>query len=253
MDKPRILILDIETQAALVETFGLWNQNIGIKQIRVPVRVICFAAQWWGKKKIMFHAEWLGGKEAMLQAAWDLLNKADYVVGWNSKKFDLPHLRGEFLVAGMKPPAPHKDVDLMLVAKRNFRLMSNKLDWYAQQLGVGSKIENGGMALWSTLSNPGSAKDLREAQKLMARYNKADVALTGELFDQMRPWANELNFGLFDDTDHVVCPSCGSDDLKREGYALTTAGKFQRRCCRDCGKWSRDAKRVATTPLRSIS
>lgn len=248
---PKILVLDIETAAAVVETFGLFKTTIGIGQIIDPVRVICFAAKWHGEDDMMFHAEWFKyGHEGMIRAAYDLINEADFVVGWNSKGFDMKHLKAEFLKYGITPPAPYRDIDLMLIAKKNFRLMSNKLDWYAQQLGIGSKVQNGGMSLWRTLARPDNRDELRAARKLMREYNEADVALTDELFTRMKGWIDGVNVGLYVDSDKPVCPNCGGD-VQRRGWAYTTAGKYRRFACGSCGKWSREPSRASTTDLRA--
>lgn len=247
---PKILVIDIETAAATVETFGIYKQNIGISQIIEPVRVICFAAKWVGDKNIMFHAEWQNSHEDMISAAYELINEADFVVGWNSKSFDMRHLKAEFLKYGYKPPAPYRDIDLMLIARKNFRLMSNKLNWYAQQLGVGAKVENGGYALWSALSRPSSDKELVKARKLMEKYNRGDVEITEKLFEKMRPWIDGVNVGLYVDSDKPVCVNCGSEHLQRRGWAYTTAGRYRRYECQGCGRWNRDSRRESTNDMR---
>ncbi len=48
----------------------------------------------------------------------------------------------------MFPPAPFKEIDLLTVAKGRFRFVSNKLDYVAQQLGLGKKTEHSGHELW---------------------------------------------------------------------------------------------------------
>lgn len=249
---PKILVLDIETAAATVETFSLFKPMIGISQIIDPVRVICFAYKWHGEGKTHFVAEWhKDGHEAMIRKAHELLDEADFVVGWNSRAFDSKHLKAEMLKYGMQPPSPYKDIDLMLIAKKNFRLMSNKLDWYAQQLGVGAKVSNGGMALWQSLARPKNRQELRDARKLMKKYNLADVDLTDELFTRMRGWIDGVNVGLYVDQDKPSCPNCGGK-VNRRGYAYTTARKYRRYRCRECGKWSREANSVSTTDMRGI-
>lgn len=247
---PRILVIDIETAAATVETFSLFKPMIGISQIIEPVRVICFAAKWHGEKDIVFHAEWDSSHEDMIASAYELINEADFVVGWNSKGFDMKHLMAEFLKYGYKPPAPYRDIDLMLIARKNFRLMSNKLDWYAQQLGVGSKVQNGGMALWRELARPESDKSLAKARKLMEKYNRADVSLTDDLFKILRPWIHGVNVGLYVDSDKPVCTNCGSENLHRRGWAYTTAGRYRRFVCNGCGRWNREKNRASTVDMR---
>jgi len=68
----------------------------------------------------------------MLDDLHALMDEADVVCGWNSTTFDHKHIKREFLEAGMLPPSPTKDLDLMRVVKSQFRFPSNKLDYVAQ-------------------------------------------------------------------------------------------------------------------------
>jgi transposase-like protein len=36
-----------------------------------------------------------------------------------------------------------------------------------------------------------------------------------------------------------ACPACGSEDIKKSGWAYTEQMKYQRYACNDCGKWFR--------------
>ena len=70
----------------------------------------------------------------MLEGIHKLLDEADAVIHYNGKRFDIPSLNKEFLLNGMFPPAPFKEIDLLTVARGRFRFVSNKLDYVAQQL-----------------------------------------------------------------------------------------------------------------------
>ena len=147
---PRIAVLDIERQSAIVD--GIWelkqNGFISPNNLIEPARTICLAWKWLGEDKVNFAAEWqTGGHRRMVEKAHAVLDEADYVVGWNSKGFDCKHLRTEFIKAGLFPTSPHRDLDLMVVAKRHFGFMSNRLSYVAQELGAGQKLETGGSDL----------------------------------------------------------------------------------------------------------
>ena len=251
MTAARILTIDIETQPATAEIWSLWDQNVSIQQLVEPSSLLCFAAKWEHERKVMFFSEWDGGREGMLKAAHALLDEADYVVGWNSTGFDVKVLMGEFLRAEMPPPSPHRNVDLMRVAKRNFRLMSNKLDFYAQQLGVGAKVSNGGFALWQELRRPKSEASLVKARNLMRRYNIADVRLTEQLFHRMRPWVTGMNLPLFEEgSGKPSCTRCGGEVHSR-GWAYTTSLKYRRYQCTSCKGWMRAKRSEPTSTLVS--
>jgi DNA polymerase elongation subunit (family B) len=243
----RVLTLDIECSPNLGYVWSLWKQNVSIGQLEEVGEVISFAAKWHGSKKVLFYSVYHDGKEAMLKAAHDLLSEADVVVGYNSKSFDMKHLNREFVLAGMEPPAPYAQVDLLLVVKKNFRFTSNKLDFVAQQLNIGAKTSHTGFQLW---------KDCMENKKpawdLMRTYNKQDVVITEKLYDRLLPWIQgHPSMGLYEDLEGV-CPNCGSDDLLKQGLAYTAISTFQRFKCASCGKWSRSSKRAGGTEMRGL-
>ena len=62
------------------------------------------------------------GHDAMIEGIWKLLDEADAVVTWNGVSFDMKHLRREFVLAGLTPPSPWKDIDLMLTVKREMQI-----------------------------------------------------------------------------------------------------------------------------------
>jgi hypothetical protein len=128
----KILMLDIETTPMQVYTWGLWDQNIGINQIIKHTEMMCFGAKWQGKKKVTFKSVHHHGKQDMLEdiAQDDGRGRCSYRL--ELAAFDHKHIRREFLEAGLEPPSPTKDLDLMSVVKANFKFPSNKLDYVAQ-------------------------------------------------------------------------------------------------------------------------
>lgn len=80
---------------------------------------------------------------------------------------------------------------------------------------------------------------------LMAKYCKQDVDLLGQAFRKLLPIIPNLpNFNLFRSTKLMidgskVCPNCGSQRLKSNGYRYTKTSSYQRLICRDCNTWSR--------------
>jgi DNA-directed RNA polymerase subunit RPC12/RpoP len=172
----------------------------------------------------------------MLKGIHKLLNEADVVVSYNGKKFDLPTLNKEFILQGITPPSPYKHVDLLSTARQQFRFTSNKLDYVAKTLGLGTKVKHSGHDLWVRCM----AKD-QEAWETMEQYNRQDVALLEKVYDKMMPWIkSHPNHGVYDLPGVPVCPNCGHGHLQRRGYARTTANVYARYKCCNCGGWSRE-------------
>ena len=251
----RVLTLDIETSPNIADVWGLWNNNVGLSQLRQSQRVICFAAKWLGKSSVEFWSEYEHGHDAMVLAAHRLISEADVVVHYNGNRFDIPHLQSEFVRAQLAPPSPHKNVDLLRTVRRQFKFPSNKLDYVASELLGDRKVAHEGHLLWTKClmvpETPDEEKVKAAAWVRMRKYNIHDVKLTERLYKRLLPWiAGHPHVGLYGDTTEAVCGNCGSTDLRRQGYAYTSLGKFIQRQCKSCGKWSRDKKAIASVDVR---
>lgn len=233
-----ILLLDTETAPHLAHVWGLWQQNVGLPQIIDAGYVLCWAAKWYGKEQIMFCSKQdQTDSTSMLLAAHDLLDKADVVVHYNGSKFDIPTLNKEFLEHGIAPPSPYYQVDLLKVARNQFRFPSNKLAYVAQALGLTPKVNNIGHKLWIRCMNNDP-----EAWEQMEEYNIGDVITLEEVYDRFRPWIrHHPNHALYQE-DKEVCPTCGGKHYHKRGTLTTRAGIYERYQCQSCGTWFRGNK-----------
>jgi len=178
----------------------------------------------------------------MLRRIHKLLDQADAVVHYNGSKFDIPTLNKEFLVLGLPPPSPYKEIDLLKTVRQRFKFPSRKLDYVAQQLKVGRKYQHQGHDLWARCM----VRD-KEAWAEMETYNKQDVMLLEKVYSALVPWIKDhANHSLY--AEALVCPNCGSDHHQRRGYAYTKAQKYARYQCQNCGNWFRGGKNEAPGP-----
>ncbi|NDB58198.1 hypothetical protein EB001_07110 [bacterium] len=195
----------------------------------------------------MFDSVQKSGKKKMLQSVHKLLDEADAVVHYNGSRFDIPILQKEFLLEGMPPPAPAKQIDLLQVARRQFRFVSNKLDYVSQALGLGSKTEHEGHTLWVKCMN-----NDRKAWKTMEEYNKNDVVLLEKVYDKFKAWIkSHPNHNAYN--ANTVCPNCGSRKLNKRGTQVSLSRVYQRFQCQGCGSWSRSVKSEKVTKESVIS
>ena len=233
----RILTVDLESSPHLAYTFQLRDVSIAPVQVVEPSRVLCFAAKWLDKPGMIFASEHHDGREAMVQRIWQLLDEADVVVGWNTKSFDLKHFAREFTLAGLPPPSPWFDCDLLPLVRRRMRWASNKLEHVADELGIGRKVQHHGFRMWIDCLNGDDA-----AWTLFRKYCKHDVRLTEDVFVKLRElgWVDRLpHVGLYNDTHGSQCGACGSTDLMRRGYAYTSTSRYAQFQCKDCKRYSR--------------
>lgn len=246
----RKLLIDIETAPNQVHVWGLWGQNVGINQIITPGYTMCYSAKWVGERGLIFDSIFDTKPEKMVRGVHKLISEADAVITYNGVKFDLPTLNKEFVLYGLEPPSPYKNIDLLKVAKRQFRFPSNKLDYISRELGLGSKVKHKGHDLWIECMR-GDPK----AWKTMTSYCKQDVVLLEKLYHRLLPWIhNHPNHSLYDPQDTPSCTNCGSTHLQSRGYAYTNTLRYRRYRCNDCGSWnrSRTAERLDEELRNSI-
>jgi uncharacterized protein YprB with RNaseH-like and TPR domain len=226
--------------------WGLWNQNVSLSQIADVGTVLSFAAKWHGERAVEFRSVHHDGHGPMIARAHQLLDEADAVCGWNSKSFDVKHLHREFIVAGLGPPSGHVDIDLLTVARKRFKFASNKLDYVAGRLGVGSKVKHAGFELWL-----GCMAGDEAAWRKMRAYNIQDVRLTEKLYDRLLPWiTTHPHRGLFGGP-RAGCPRCESLDNQQRGYRVTATGRYIKYRCNGCKGYFTGTHRVEAVHHRA--
>ncbi len=234
---PKILVFDIETAPILAYVWGLWDENIGLNQIKSDWFILSWSAKWLGESKVMY-ADLRGSKnlendKPLLEAIWKLLDEADIVVTQNGKKFDQKKLNARFVINGMQPPSSFKHIDTFQLAKKHFGFTSNKLEYMSDKLCVKYKKQTkrkfAGFELWKEcLANN------KEAWNEMEKYNKYDTLALEELYTKLIPWDNSINFNLYSEDTEMLC-TCGANSFGKNGSFYTAMGRFQRFKCKKCG------------------
>jgi predicted RNA-binding Zn-ribbon protein involved in translation (DUF1610 family) len=235
-----VLFFDIELAPLLAYAWRLKTDYINPDAVVADQFVLSWAAKWRGQKKV--HSAVLTPEEAqaqddgrIVQNLSDMVREADVIVAHNLTGFDLPVLRGRVLLLGQEPLGPVSVIDTLKMARQSFNLASNKLDYVAQVLGLLERKDHISFDVWKQayLGN-------QRALKAMVKYNRQDVRVLEDVFEALLPHARTVS-RLADASreGEMSCPSCGSLDLQRRGVYRTNASTFQRYCCNDCGRWSR--------------
>lgn len=225
----KILILDIEWRPVTAYVWRAWDENISPAQIVQDGGLLCVGAKWFGEKDVFIFSEWGHTHSGMLESIHNLISQSDAVVGYNSDKYDLPKLRGEFLLHGLPTLPPLTSIDLIKTVKK-LGFFMNRLAFIGPFLGLGKKLEHEGFSLWSKVL----AGDLK-AQRKMEKYCRQDVLLTESLYRKILP-AITNHPNLRD--ERGTCGACGSHHLQSRGYRRTKYFKTQRLQCQTCGSWS---------------
>lgn len=252
---PKVLIVDIETAPMVAYVWGLFDQNIGLNQILEDWHLLSFAAKWAheSKNKMIYmdqrYAKNRHNDKKMVKALWELFDEADIIVGQNSKEFDVKKINDRFQFHGMQPPSPYKQIDNVIVSRKNFASTSHKLEYkssrYNKEYTKLSHHKFPGFEMWSECLKGNIA-----AFKEMEKYNKHDVLAAEEEYKRLIPWDNSINYNLYRDDDDLIC-NCGSKRFKKKGYAYTASGKYQRYKCKSCGASVRGKKNLLSKEKRS--
>jgi DNA polymerase elongation subunit (family B) len=240
VDKPKILLLDIETAPIQAYVWRLFDENVGLNQIVKDWHLLSWSAKWLGERKI-FYQDQRKEKDVsedfnLCAGIWQLINEADIIIGHNSDRFDLKKLNARFISHQMKPPSQYRTIDTLKIARKMFGFTSNKLEFIAGKLCGTKKLTDrkfNGFALWDEC-----LKGNQKAWQEMEKYNKRDVVVLEELYLKLQAWDKSINFSVFNNGLNTC--RCGSTEMKRNGYTYTNAGKFRRYQCTVCGAQFKD-------------
>jgi hypothetical protein len=243
----RIATADIETSPLESYTWGLWDQNIGLEQIKVDWSILAYCFKWLDDPKPIYAdtggrgAEKVRDDSCLLMGLWQLLDDCDILVVQNGARFDVPKINSRLFAGGYSPYSPIRIIDTLTVNKRYFGHTSNKLAWVSKYTDQ-QKLDHRkypGFELWKAC-----LADDPKAWREMRRYNIADVVSTEQLYLKQRPWiTNHPNLNVYRETVSD-CPKCGSHSMQRRGIAVTNTGKYSRYQCMGCGGWSRGKTKI---------
>lgn len=234
---PRVLLADIETAPIIAHVWGLWDQTVGLNQIKSDWHLLAWSAKWLGEKKVMYadqrNSKNIEDDKALLKGIWELIDEADIVIWQNGRNFDHKKLNARFILNGMQPPTSYKQIDTLQIARKHFGFTSNKLEYMSDKLCTKYKKQTkrkfAGFELWKEC-----LAGNRKAWQEMRKYNCYDVLALEELYTKLAPWDNGIDFNLYRDSDETIC-QCGSADFRNKGYAYTGTSKFRRFKCKQCG------------------
>lgn len=239
-DFPKILLFDIETAPLKAFVWSRWKQNIYLDQTISEWFMITWSAKWLYDPNVMGSA--LTPEEIkreddsrITKEIWTLLDEADIIIGHNSKRFDTPKLNSRFILNGLNPPLPYRQIDTKEVSARQFGFSSNKLDALAGYFGIEHKDDTD-FNLWVKC-----LEGDQEALDYMLKYNKKDVTILEEVYIKLRPWVkNHPNLSVYVETHDTTCPYCTSKNVYKTGdHHFTQVNRYDVLRCGDCGGISR--------------
>ena len=279
----KILLMDIETAPTKAYVWQLMRNNyIHINQIVRSDKdwnMICWRAKWLFDDTVMGDVltpeeAIVGDDERIARTLWDQMDEADIIIGHNLDDFDRRKANSRFLIHGLLPPSSYQIIDTLKVARGQFSVLSNKLDYLCQILGIGAKLHTG-FQLWrdcigdnpieTTTINAGNyvsrcetfdLKTITNALQRMFIYCEQDTSILEDLYLRLRPWIkSHPNMALYFEDREGRCASCGGTNLRAGKPYYTPTGEYQSYRCWHCGSFTRSRHSVKREEdlLRSVA
>lgn len=255
--KLKVLFYDIETAPLLAHVWHPFGDYVGVDQMVNSSFMLTWSAKWEDSDEVM--SDRLTSKEAIAQdderivkSLAKLIREADVVVAHNGDRFDLPNVNKRLMLLGLEPLGPTQTIDTLKLAKKNFKLEMNRLDYLAREMGLGRKIKTD-FDLWKNCY-VGDVSALKE----MEEYNKHDVVILQQVFERMKPYVQRLTRMAEAEHDHqFLCTNCGAEgrsNFQARGFYRTQASTFRKYQCQSCKRYHRErvslpAKRARLYPL----
>jgi DNA polymerase elongation subunit (family B) len=243
-NKKKRLFFDIETSPNIGFFWSAgYKLNVPYSNIIKERAIICICYKWAGDDKV-YSLTWDNNQDdkKMLEKFMSIANEASELVGHNGDKFDLPWIRTRCLFHRIPVFPSYTTIDTLKQSRSKFRFNSNRLDYIAQYLKVGEKLETGGFDLWKEIV---LNKD-KEALEKMVTYCKNDVTILEKVHDQLSNYVpHKTHYGVANGGEKYSCPECGSEDLRfsQKRYTATGTPRIQLQC-NECHKYHTVSNRV---------
>ena len=224
MNKPKILIYDIETAPCLGWFWRTGKTSIGAHQIIRPGKIICISYRFsnWPEGKVK-NLRWKSKKrdnrfsipftdKDMVIKFYDIAEKADILVGHNGDNFDRKTINARLAYYRHPTLQHHMTEDTLKQSRLQFNLPSQRLDFLCKYFNIPGKLATS-TGLWQRVVFDGNKSDLNQ----MVDYCDQDVLILNSLYDRIWPYVkHRLNIGVFNNTTSS-CPQCGSKDRENKG------------------------------------
>jgi len=256
----KILLFDIETDFMVNATWGLWKQNIHIGQIIKDWSMICWSAKWLFSETI--YSGTVTPEESLMRddkkatiELWKLVDEADVIIAHNLAGFDKKKMNTCFLKHDLGQPSSYQMIDTLLIARSNFAISSNKLDYLAKFFGLPMKFDTS-FSLWRECDGIDAIvteeitstsksilkittynkKVIQKALDYMVEYCKNDVSVLESIYLILRAWdKRHPNLALYGQEKGGRCYVCKGTNFVDTSPYLTPVSIYPAKRCLDCG------------------
>jgi uncharacterized protein YprB with RNaseH-like and TPR domain len=126
--------------------------------------------------------------KAVVIAIRDELEKSDIIVGWNSKRFDVPFLNGRLVYWNEYPMEKIKHIDLMYQAMYKLKLHSARLASVQAFLGLKDEKSEMKPQIWMR-----AITGDKKAMDYIVDHCRKDVAVLDEAYTKLRHFVQVIH------------------------------------------------------------
>lgn len=220
------LFFDIETSPNIVFAWRIgYKLNLHPHDIIEERKIICISYKWEFDDKI--HSLTWDNNQCDKQMLIDFLkvaNQADELIAHNGDRFDIKWIRTRCIFHRVPMFPNYKTLDTLKKAKSGFNFNSNKLDYIAQFLGVGAKVQHRGFDMWKDV-----LKGSEDAMREMVEYCEGDIVVLEDVFLTMQNYIKpNTHAGVLGGNLRHSCPNCGSENNVLLKNNVTAMGTIKR-------------------------
>jgi hypothetical protein len=219
------LFYDIETsfcEGAFWRTG--WKQNIMPFQVFKYPQIISISYKWEGEDEV-HHLDWGLNKQcdkAMVKKFVKIMNSADEIIGYNSKRFDTKWVRTRAIFHDIPMRHTYNEIDVLSwVKKYTNQPTGNTLAAVCKYYNVPNKRDSGGFDTWIGVV----LRKEQEALDHMHHYCDGDVISLEGLFNKLEPYARpNMHYGVKNGGFKFSCPTCGTNKVNKNNTYTTAQG-----------------------------
>jgi hypothetical protein len=219
------LFWDIETSCNVVYTWRIGRKISLMPHNIIKERAIICISYKWGHEDEVHTLTWNAGCDKALIAAFHKIgNEADEMIAHNGDNFDLKWYNGRCVFHDLPGASHWRTVDTLKIARRQFKLNSNRLDYLGHFLFGEGKQAHSGFDMWRDIMEKNCPKAMGE----MVGYCEQDVRLLEKVFHRLEPFHTPRSHqGVLSGLSKWTCPFTGSENVKKSKTRCTTRGTIQ--------------------------
>lgn len=231
------LFFDIETGYYILKIRAWqmknWQKYFNTDDIVQEKQIICISYKWQYEDTV-HTLDWRMGEKQMIKEFVKIMGEANEIIAYNGDRFDIRELRTRAIYHGVLMFPTYRTLDPLKKNRQYFNFASNKLDYVAQFLNTGRKLEHEGFDMWKKIVEEDDEKALEE----MISYCEHDVIILEDTFFVLNPFiTHNNNFATLTGHEKWECPECTSSDVEMYRTYSTPMGVIRREMkCNDCKK-----------------